>query len=337
MNRYLRTAGRRFESCSLLSGRDSSVGRAAEAERHIGSKNLFTPLLENEMSTTIESLEKSFKKMGANARISTVSRRTWPQQAAGDWLPDDPLITLDVRRGKEGEYFDLRINPIIAGEVQVLEVQPKDRHLVLMAKQQVGNNRFEKSKFLCGHDERHWFVAAIPESASVTTVQQAKEALKPDSVLQKEIQTQVPTKEKFLHRNDAWKRQGEWFFVPADINVPAWLVLKNEPFNRGRGKFHYAEEAFRTGGRTVWVGRKNQILSDEEFQAKRSAWQGASRKDRDASMGGGWAAMKADADMYVRGRITHTDHATLILEGWHKVVMNMESQARAMGNVVFLD
>jgi hypothetical protein len=27
----------------------------------------------------------------------------------------------------------------------------------------------EKSKFLCGHDERHWFVAAIPSSERRTS------------------------------------------------------------------------------------------------------------------------------------------------------------------------
>jgi hypothetical protein len=31
-------------------------------------------------------------------------------------------------------------------------------------------------KFLCGHDERHWFVAEVPRG---TTVREAKEALKP--------------------------------------------------------------------------------------------------------------------------------------------------------------
>jgi hypothetical protein len=36
----------------------------------------------------------------------------------------------------------------------------------------------EKHKLLCGHDERHWFIAAVPESAPVGTVRSAKEALK---------------------------------------------------------------------------------------------------------------------------------------------------------------
>jgi hypothetical protein len=273
------------------------------------------------MSSTVESLEKSFNKMGAHVRISTEPLRRWP---SAFWDPKDAPLSIDIRRGKEGEYFDLRINPVSTGDIQILEVQPKDRHLVLMAKQQVGNNRFEKSKFLCGHDERHWFVAAIPETASVTTVQQAKEALKPGAVHEREVLTGIPTKEKFLHKNDAWKRQGEWFFVPTDINVPAWLILKNEPFNRGRGKFHHAQEAFRTGGRDVYV-KRSQVLSPDEFNSL----------EGDKKLG--FQRMKADADMYVRGRITHSDHATLVLDGWHKVLMNTEQGARAMSHVLFLD
>ncbi len=41
----------------------------------------------------------------------------------------------------------------------------------------------EKSKVLCGHDERHWFVAAVPEDArGVTGVVTAKDALQPQLV-----------------------------------------------------------------------------------------------------------------------------------------------------------
>lgn len=43
------------------------------------------------------------------------------------------------------------------------------------------------------------------------------------------------------------------------------------------------------------------------------------------------------ADLYVRGKITHADHATLVLDGWHKVLMNLENRAKAMRMVRFLD
>ncbi len=50
-----------------------------------------------------------------------------------------------------------------------------------------------------------------------------------------------------------------------------------------------------------------------------------------------WRRMMENADMYVRGKITHADHATLVLDGWHKVLMNLESRAKAMQSVRFLD
>ena len=55
------------------------------------------------------------------------------------------------------------------------------RHLLLTA-QPTRFGDTEQSTFLCGHDERAWFAAAIPEEANPQTVQQAKDALKPQEV-----------------------------------------------------------------------------------------------------------------------------------------------------------
>ena len=52
--------------------------------------------------------------------------------------------------------------------------------------------------------------------------------------------------------------------------------------------------------------------------------------------GWGWRAMWRNAGVYVRGRIRHPDHATITLHGWHRVLMNTESQSKAMRNVAFL-
>ena len=41
--------------------------------------------------------------------------------------------------------------------------------------------------------------------------------------------------------------------------------------------------------------------------------------------------------VYVRGKITHPDHATIRLDGWHRVEMNTENRSRAMASVAFLD
>jgi len=42
--------------------------------------------------------------------------------------------------------------------------------------------RWREDKVSLRHDERHWFVAAVPESAPVGTGRAAKEALKPREV-----------------------------------------------------------------------------------------------------------------------------------------------------------
>src|ERR671931_1624540 len=112
-----------------------------------------------------ETLERRFATAGARVTV-----------AQGPWQ-GEPRI--DVRTDARGEYFDVRF----AGgesrvELEVVDVQPRDRHLLLLAR--VGA---EKSKFLCGHDERHWFVAAVPETArGVMGVETAKAALQPPAV-----------------------------------------------------------------------------------------------------------------------------------------------------------
>jgi hypothetical protein len=189
----------------------------------------------------------------------------------------------------------------------------------------------EKSKFLCGHDERHWFVAAVPESAPVGTVLAAKEALKPAEVRQAEARAHVRSKARNQRKNAAFRRQGEWFFVPAaDVVIDPKLVLKDEPIRRGGGKPHMVEFCYRTGGETVWVcGRHPNGVSPSQYAAILAANRKASSWD--------WRAMRRDAGVYVKGRVRHADHKTITLHVWHRVLMNTETQARAMRNVAFLD
>src|SRR4051794_40206328 len=112
-------------------------------------------------------LETKFARIGARLKVSDgLERRRFVGGA----------VTLDVQDDRKGEFFVIRL-PGSEVDVEVLDVQPPDRHLLLMVRE--GK---EKHKFLCGHDERHWFVAAVPESAPVGTVRAAKEALKPAEV-----------------------------------------------------------------------------------------------------------------------------------------------------------
>ena len=108
-------------------------------------------------------LETPFARIGARLKVEGRS--------------SGGTVSLDVRADRRGEFFEIVQPPGAESEIAVLDVQPADRHLLLLVRE--GK---EKSKFLCGHDERHWFVAGIPESAPVGTVRQAKEALKPAEV-----------------------------------------------------------------------------------------------------------------------------------------------------------
>jgi hypothetical protein len=51
----------------------------------------------------------------------------------------------------------------------------------------------------------------------------------------------------------------------------------------------------------------------------------------------GWRTMRRNPGVYVRGRVRHADHATILLHGRHRVLMNTEGQSKAMKNVAFLD
>jgi hypothetical protein len=263
-------------------------------------------------------LERAFTKMGARVEFAELNRR---RAMTGRIASND--LALDVRRDKRGEYFLISRSPESATELVVLDVQPSDRHLLLLSRKGI-----EKHRFLLGHDERHWFVAGIPESTPVSRVRDAKYALKPDAVQSSELGLRTKNRER---RSNAVRiRQGEWFFLPVpDARVQKLLVLRNEPLVRSRGgKPHICEELYRLGGETVYVssGAPNG-LTEEQYQALSD--QQRSRRN--------WRVMRRDPKVYVRGRVRHPDHRTVVLDGWHEVLSNTENLSYAMRNVVFLD
>ena len=140
-------------------------------------------------------LDAKFARIGARLKVADrPSRRT---RTAG-------VISLDVQADRKGEFFEVVRPPGSEAEVAVLDVQPADRHLLLPVREGKG-----KSKFLCGHDERHWFVAGIPEAAPVGTVRQAREALKPAEVQTAQARKRLKGKARDRRKNAAFVRQGE--------------------------------------------------------------------------------------------------------------------------------
>jgi hypothetical protein len=266
----------------------------------------------------IQLLEKHFEKIGARVKFRQIVANR--RDSAG----------IDIRNDKSGEFFDIRLSGDEPVEYEIIDLQKDLRHLLLLARRARGG----KEKFLCGHDERHWFVCAVP-GRSVSNVAGAMEALQPVDVRFQINAKMKRIKNRFTRRNEAFLRQGEWFFIQTpDLMVEesfAARIYKNEPISRGWGsKPHICEEVFRTHGETVMVcscypagvtlKQYNHILKSNPKAAK---WN--------------WRAMQRNASVYARGRVRHPDHKTIVLDGCHRVLMNTENEAPGMRHVVFLD
>ena len=264
----------------------------------------------------MNAISKTFVRIGARANI----------YESGGTAP----LRLDVRNDRRGEYFDIRHAPGV--ELQVLDVQRELRHLLLFTHQAGA-----KHKFLCGHDERHWFVAAVPEGrgAGVSTVATAMEALKPDRVLAAQEQQRLGARRRNRRRNAAFVRQGEWFFVPVDPArarlVDERMILYNEPLRRsGVNKPHQCEQLVRQPGAPMMVCRAY------PYGLEMADYQHLLRRQPEAAKWG-WSVTTRVSSVLVRGRVRHADHATIVLHGWHQVQLNTEGLAPGQSLVTFLD
>ena len=184
---------------------------------------------------------------------------------------------------------------------------------------------------ICHYHDRHvWMLEPIDGGA--WTPQQAKEALKPAEVQVAQGRQGLRAEARDRRKNAAYRRQGEWFFLPAPgFAVDESLVLRNEPITRGTGgKPHRVEFCYRTGGETVYVcSRHPNGVTEKEYREI------LNRSPK--AKGWNWQTMRRNPGVYVRGSVRHADHKTIVLHGWHRVLMNTEGQSRAMRNVAFLD
>lgn len=237
---------------------------------------------------------------------------------------------MDIAHDARGTFFALRVPEMLdpSIDVTVMQSEKHDRHLLLLVRKDEGMKTV-KDRFLCGHDERHWFVAAVPGGAS--TVSQAKEALKPDPVRQAQAQSGLNNTQRNTRKKRAFRRQGEWFFVEEPgLVVDPKLILRNEPLSRGGGsKPHLVAEIFRTGGETIYVHQRYPTGVTAEEQKR--------ILDRGETRSAEWRMMKRNAGVYARGTVRHADHETVTLHSWLNVFMNTESRSRTMANLAFLD
>ncbi len=258
-----------------------------------------------------ESIKKQFSKMGAYISINEA---------------DD--FNMDIKR----HAFSMDVNS--DQEIIIVDVDKKDRHLLLVMKETDKQNKHyvNKQKYLCGHDERDWFVAAVPSTIpNITSVVKAKEALKPQEVRELQDVKKTKNKKRNKRKNDEFIRQGEWFFIPQPkLKVDERLIICDEPIVRGnRGKPHMVEYVYRTGGTQVYVHRDfPNGVTEKKYKELIESMQYSYQ---------GWNLRVKDAEVHCKGRVSHPDHATIVLDGWYKVLPNAESRASWSESMAFID
>jgi hypothetical protein len=264
-------------------------------------------------------IESKFAMLGARFKLSVSP----DQRVAEDYA-------VDIQKDRRGQFFELRVPEPLSQrlDVSVLQTDKHDRHLLLFVRPPEG----KPARFLCGHDEREWFVAAVPGGAS--TVVQAKEALKPRAVRALQTTLEVPPRLRNRRKNAAFRRQGEWFFVPVIVwqrdRINEKFILHNEPLRRGTGKPHIVEQLYRTAGEFVYV------CPEYPNGVTEMQYQRLLQRDRKAARWP-WQVQRRNPRVYARGRIRHPDHATITLSDWHRVAMNTETETDTMRNVAFID
>jgi len=264
-----------------------------------------------------EQLKKQFESIGANLYIRT------------------PMVSNDPPRRSERFTIDTSARGdgfvLTPGDVQfeVVATDNNDSHLLLMAVMDADEpdprNR-DKRKFLCGRDERNWFVAGVRSNAS--SIKDAKESLKPDEAMASQRIYKVSGKHLNSRKNKGFTRQGEWFFIPEpDLDVNQDEIHRVEPLRMGGKRAHMAEELFRSGGTSVRVcSEYPNGVTESEYKKIISEDPGKATLP--------WRYMVRDAGVWVRGKIRHPDHNTINLKFWHRVLPSREVGS---SNVAFLD
>jgi hypothetical protein len=87
---------------------------------------------------------------------------------------------------------------------------------------------------------------------------------------------------------------------------------------------------YRMGGTIVWVtAGYPQGVTEARYNKILAAFPNAKKWN--------WQQMRREPTVYVRGRVWHPDHKTIVLHEWHRVMMNTEREAPGARHVVFLD
>lgn len=269
-------------------------------------------------------LSRFFSQMGARVKVANmlpVAQR-WSLRRNQE---EAPQITIDIGCGGDEKFFEIRAAPGSTQEIVVLNVQPREKHLVLLSRQfDVRGQVRVKQKFSCGRDEKHWFAAAIPENEPVGSVASAKAALKPEAVRARERAVGVSQEESFRRKNVNYVRQGEWFFLPSrEFIADPLLILRIEPLVAMEARHMWPSHATAPEERMFTSRRNTQRgFLPRSTSACRKA--NASKAANHATRRGG---LCAGSDQPPGPQ----DHRA----GW--MVRDTKSRSKAMSFVAFLD
>jgi len=260
----------------------------------------------------LDYIEKAFDTIGSRLKIGDIAQRSNRlRRIANRANGRNAHFVVNIGRDNNGEFFKIDTDGSV--KFHIMGVDKSNHHLLLFAR----DNQNAKYRFLCGLDEKGWFAAAVPEA--VSNIADAMDALKPAQIIG--AQKHLKPKHKNKRKNAAFLRQGEWFFIPAaDIVPDPMLIIKNEAIRRGRGSAHMVEEIYRSGGETVYVCSKYSNGIDASKYEKLI-------KKNPKARAWGWRLMRRNMAVYGRGRVSHRDHKTIILRGWHSIIPNRENDA----------
>ena len=196
-------------------------------------------------------------------------------------------FTTTQKWGRRGELPKIG-SSIGAGRPQpkVAAVSKTSREITITGKTPKGVRHY-----LCGVDERQLFICQLPKACP--TVAAAHLALKRPELIRHEGKSPGRT-----------LRQGEWFLVnltveeldalKAGIKAKRLAILKDRPLGSG-GHPHVAEEMIQVTG--------------SESQLNSNTATGFPIRERAT---------------FVRGKISHQDHATVVTREWRRVIRNNE-------------
>lgn len=274
---------------------------------------------------------EKFTNIGARVKVRKPNRRDWFMTQR-----EQTKFRVNITEDNKGQYFDIVVSDDVV--LNVINVRKDIKHILLMFKE--GR---DKTKILCGHDEREWFTSQVRTRSK--DVAEAMEFLKPKEVVLSQKKSKVKRKDINKRRNKGFIRQGEWFFVPEEIEIDNEFVLRNEPLilsgTRAGNKPHISQYAYRTGGETVYVPmagkwRPSDFEGTWSSQLIRGLTENSKRSflDRYPNSNVQFRMMTRNPNLYVTGTVRHPDHKTINLIGWHRVYVNEEIRGK---NVAFLD